>query len=46
MEKYTRLKFFEHIPAVPDNGMILTRLGYRKTTTILDDDYKKPLWKI
>jgi len=43
MEKYTRLKFFEHIPAVPDNGMILTRLGYRKTTTILDDDYKKTL---
>lgn len=23
--------------------MILTRLGYRKTTTILDDDYKKTL---
>lgn len=43
MEKYTRLKFFEHIPTVPDNGMILTRLGYRKTTTILDDDYKKTL---
>ncbi|HOM03435.1 MAG TPA: vitamin B12 dependent-methionine synthase activation domain-containing protein [Acetivibrio sp.] len=43
MEKHTGLKFFEHIPAVPDNGMILTRLGYRKTTTILDDNYKKKL---
>ncbi|GAE90388.1 vitamin B12 dependent-methionine synthase activation domain-containing protein [Acetivibrio straminisolvens] len=43
MDKYTGLKFFEHIPAVPDNGMILTRLGYRKTTTVLDDDYRKSL---
>lgn len=43
MNQYAGPKFFEHIPAVPDNGMILTRLGYRKTTTVLDDEYRKNL---
>lgn len=43
MEKYRGLKFFEHIPATPDKGMILTRLGYKKTTTVMDDDYRKNL---
>jgi hypothetical protein len=43
MEQYGKLKFFEYIPAVPDNGMILTRLGYRKTKTVLDEEYKKKL---
>lgn len=43
MNQYAGLKFLEHIPAVPDNGMILTRLGYRKTTTVLDDEYRKNL---
>jgi hypothetical protein len=43
LEQYGKLKYFEHIPAVPDNGMILTRLGYRKTKTVLDGEYKKKL---
>ncbi len=39
----SKLKIFEYIPAQPDKNMVLTRLGYKKTTTIIDDEYKKKL---
>lgn len=38
-----RLKFINYIPAKPDEGMILTRLGYKKTKTILSGEYKENL---
>ncbi|WP_027621570.1 vitamin B12 dependent-methionine synthase activation domain-containing protein [Acetivibrio clariflavus] len=38
-----KLKYFEYIPSRPSEGMILTRLGYRKTKTVLDEEYKKKL---
>lgn len=37
------IKTFEYIPANPDRNMILTRLGYRKTSTLLTPDYRKKL---
>lgn len=43
MEQYSKLRFFEYIPASPDTGLILTRLGYKKTMTVLSDEYKKTL---
>lgn len=36
MKDKIRLHYFEHIPAVPKKEMILTRLGYRKSSTVLD----------
>lgn len=42
MEKLN-LKTFEYIPAEPDKNMILTRLGYRKTSTLISPDYQKKL---
>lgn len=43
MDEHSKLKFFEYIPSSPDKSMIFTRLGYRKTTTVISDDYKKKL---
>ncbi len=34
-----KVKYFGHIPAVPKKEMVLSRLGYRKGTTVLDDGY-------
>lgn len=31
------MPYFDSIPAEPDRSMILTRLGYRKTTTVMDE---------
>lgn len=38
--KKIEIKYLEHMPAVPKTEMILTRIGYKKNMTILDDRYK------
>lgn len=43
MNDSSKLKYFEFIPSRPSEGMILTRLGYRKTKTVFSEDYKKKL---
>jgi len=39
----TRVKYLHHIPASPKRSMILTRLGYKTGTTMLDDRYTNML---
>ena len=41
-----KIRCFEYIPSSPSEGMILTRLGYRKTTTVFSEEYKQKLNKI
>ena len=43
MNDSSKLKYFEYIPSRPSEGMILTRLGYRKTKTVFSEHYKKKL---
>lgn len=38
-----KIKYFEYIPSKPDEGMILSRLGYQKTTTVFSEEYKEKL---
>lgn len=42
----SKIRCFEYIPSSPSEGMILTRLGYRKTTTVFSEEYKQKLNKI
>jgi hypothetical protein len=42
----SKIRYFEYIPSRPSEGMILTRLGYRKTTTVFSDEYKEKLNRI
>ncbi len=37
----SRVTYFEHVPASPKRDMILLRLGYKKTATILDAPSEK-----
>lgn len=46
MNESSKTKYFEYIPSSPSEGMILTRLGYQKTTTIFSDEYKEKLNEI
>ena len=41
-----KIRCFDYIPSKPSEGMILTRLGYRKTTTVFSDEYKEKLNRI
>ncbi|OPZ85033.1 MAG: Vitamin B12 dependent methionine synthase, activation domain [Firmicutes bacterium ADurb.Bin419] len=41
-----KIKYFEYIPSKPSEGMILTRLGYQKTTTVFSDEYREKLNEI
>ncbi len=41
-----KIRCFEYIPSSPSEGMILTRLGYRKTTTVFSEEYKHKLNKM
>lgn len=49
-EMYKKVKdktrYFDYIPSSPSEGMILTRLGYRKTTTVFSEEYKQKLNRI
>ncbi|WP_114298323.1 methionine synthase [Anaerobacterium chartisolvens] len=40
---YSRIKYFESIPSTPKKNMILTRIGYKKGVTELDEHYMKML---
>ncbi len=42
----SKIKYFEYIPSKPSEGMILTRLGYQKTTTVFSDEYREKLNEI
>lgn len=46
MNESSKIKCFEYIPSSPSEGMILTRLGYQKTTTVFSDEYKEKLNEI
>lgn len=46
MKDIGKIRCFEYIPSSPSEGMILTRLGYRKTTTVFSEEYKQKLNKI
>jgi len=46
MNDLNKIRYFENIPASPSEGMILTRLGYRKTKTVFSQEYKEKLDKI
>jgi hypothetical protein len=46
MNESSKIKYFEYIPSSPSEGMILTRLGYKKTTTVFSDEYKEKLNEI
>ncbi|NLL04469.1 MAG: methionine synthase [Clostridiaceae bacterium] len=46
MKDFNKTRRFEYIPSSPSEGMILTRLGYRKTTTVFSEEYKQKLNKI
>ncbi|MDQ2086612.1 methionine synthase [Herbivorax sp. ANBcel31] len=43
MKKENKLKFFGHIPSKPDIGLILTRLGYKKTVTVISKEYRQKI---
>ncbi|AUG57850.1 vitamin B12 dependent-methionine synthase activation domain-containing protein [Acetivibrio saccincola] len=43
MKERGKLKYFGHIPSRLDVGMVLTRLGYRKTTTVISEEYRKKI---
>ncbi|MFY9505514.1 MAG: hypothetical protein WAP98_01435 [Caldicoprobacterales bacterium] len=43
MKEKGKLKYFGHIPSRLDVGMVLTRLGYRKTTTVISEEYRKKI---
>lgn len=43
MKEKGKLKYFRHIPSRLDVGMVLTRLGYRKTTTVISEEYRKKI---
>ena len=43
MKEKGKLKYFGHIPSRLDVGMVLTRLGYRKTTTVISEEYRKTI---
>lgn len=43
MNESGKIKSFEYIPSKPSEGMILTRLGYKKTKTVFSDEYKEKL---
>lgn len=40
---YSKVKYFESIPSIPKRSMILTRIGYKKGVTELDEHYMKML---
>lgn len=46
MDANSKIKYFEYIPSKPNEGMILTRLGYQKTTTVFSDEYREKLNEI
>ncbi len=46
MDANSKIKCFEYIPSKPNEGMILTRLGYQKTTTVFSDEYREKLNEI
>ncbi|WP_010252774.1 vitamin B12 dependent-methionine synthase activation domain-containing protein [Acetivibrio cellulolyticus] len=46
MNESNKIKYFEYIPSKPNESMILTRLGYQKTTTVFSDEYKEKLNEI
>ena len=39
--KSLQVKYFQHIPAISNRGLILARLGYRKEVTQLCGEYRK-----
>ena len=41
MKEKTALKYFGYIPPRLDVGMVLTRLGYKKTTTVISEEYRR-----
>lgn len=43
MTEKVSLKYFGYIPSRLDIGMVLTRLGYKKTITIISEKYKKKI---
>lgn len=43
MKDGSNIRCFEYIPSSPSEGMILTRLGYRKTKTVFSEEYKEKL---
>lgn len=43
MNESGKIRCFEYIPSKPSLGMILTRLGYKKTKTVFSEEYKEKL---